>query len=275
MSHVNKMVLYAVAGLVALTLTVSGAMARGGGGSRGHASHRSKATPKTRKRVSSLKKVKRTRKGTAKKKLVKGKDKKEKKHKKKEKYKKKKHKHPKHHQHHRHHGQGNNDNNNNGGDDDDDDDDNQSYAQNAPDCIERKKLCCGCEPDADEDAPVKQMQRYLKVTNKTEETLTVYVQYHTQVKCRWVWFPDDPSESEEAVVLKIAPGETVDIEDDNGSPISASRVHIWAISATTSRLKYKDADLWLVPEKDDQGKHYYFADERETFTYTFSPAKDN
>jgi hypothetical protein len=275
MVNLNKLVLYAVAGAVALALTASEAAARGGvggrgpsGGYRSHASHRSKATPKIKKKVSSLKKTKGLRKGAVKKKLIKGKSKKLTKTRHKEKHKKKKHKHRKHR------GQGNNDNNNNGDDDDDDDNDNQGYAQNPSDCIERKKLCCGCEPDADEDAAVRQMQRYLKVTNKTRETLTVYVQYHTQVKCQWVWLPDDPSESEEAVVLKIAPGETVDIEDDNGSPVSASRVRIWAIPATTSRLKYKDVDLWLVPEKDDHGRHYYFAEERETFTYTFSPAED-
>jgi hypothetical protein len=190
----------------------------------------------------------------------------------KKKHKKKKHKKKKH-----------KDGNQGDDDDDDDDDDNNGNNNNnnnnqandeSPAGTKSTKSCCRCEPDADEDAPIMQMQRYLKVTNDTKATLTVYVQYHTQVKCQWVWLPNDPAESDEAVVVQIAPGQTLDIEDAAGSPISASRARIWAISARTTLSKYKDADFWLVPEKDAQGKHYYFADKRGTSTFTFTHAKN-
>jgi hypothetical protein len=118
---------------------------------------------------------------------------------------------------------------------------------------------------------VKQTQRYLRVANATGKTLSVYVQYRTRTPAgQFAWLPADPRTSQEAVAIEIPAGEAVDLADgDVRTP--ASRVRLWAEPGPKKWAQYQLKDLWLVPEKGEQGDHYYFAEEMKTFTYTFRP----
>src|SRR5207302_1792345 len=44
-------------------------------------------------------------------------------------------------------------------------------------------------------------------------------------------------------------------------------------SETQKWLAYKTRDLWLVPEKNDEGDHVYPGEAPETFTFTFAAKK--
>jgi hypothetical protein len=145
--------------------------------------------------------------------------------------------------------------------------------------------CCrcgvamGCDGDADgSDAndndnadnnnaaqeAVKQTRRYLQVKNDTAKALTVYVQYHTLSEDGWKWFPAVPSGSAKVAVFKVPAGQAVHLIHDNFR-INADRVRIW----TAKQTQYRDTDLWLVPEEDEQGNHWYLADEMDTRTVKF------
>jgi hypothetical protein len=120
------------------------------------------------------------------------------------------------------------------------------------------------------DQPVKQTRRYLQLKNDTGSKLTVYLQYRTQTdKGDWQWFPADPRQSTEALRFELAAGQETYLED-NGWTINASRVHIWAVADGGDQWsEYKDKDLWLVPEFDQAGNHYYLAPAMETYPHTF------
>jgi hypothetical protein len=85
----------------------------------------------------------------------------------------------------------------------------------------------------------------------------------------------DPSESDEAISLEVGPGETTFVpvgEDDDDDYLHARRIRIWADSKSGKKYrKFKNKNFWLVPEKDDRGRHYYYAPRMGTFTYSFSP----
>lgn len=119
---------------------------------------------------------------------------------------------------------------------------------------------------------IRQTQRYLLITNATEEKLTVYVQYYTQKdKEEGNWLPGNPEEkSTEAVKIELDPEGTANVMDGD-APIQASRVRLWAVAASGSEwAENKTQDLLLVPEEDDQGQRWYAAAEVDTFTFTFS-----
>jgi hypothetical protein len=123
----------------------------------------------------------------------------------------------------------------------------------------------------------RQNQRYLKIKNDTNQTLTVFLQYRTSQADTWVWLPNDPKKSAESLTLSIPAGQEVYAEVDKNRVLS-SRVRLWARSTAPNGqqwLEYKDQDLWLVPEVDrdnpqDKSKeHVYFAPEAQTFTFVF------
>jgi hypothetical protein len=113
-------------------------------------------------------------------------------------------------------------------------------------------------------------RRFLRVHNDTGERLKVWVQYRTlSVKQTWEWYPAIPAQSRQALGYDVEPSAVVDLEHTQGR-ISASRARLWARSSTGREWgDFRDRDLWLVPETDDQGSHRYYAAEAETFTFTF------
>jgi hypothetical protein len=112
-------------------------------------------------------------------------------------------------------------------------------------------------------------QRILRVHNNTGERLRVWVQYRTLADSQtWTWQPADPRRSRRAVVFDLNPG-AVGPRGDSG-PILASRVRVWAQSASGRRwLQYQDEDYWLVSETDRRGNHAYEATEEQTWPITF------
>lgn len=117
-----------------------------------------------------------------------------------------------------------------------------------------------------------QVVRLLKVKNATGLPLEVSVQYRTQKEPeKWAWFPANPGPSTRALSFLLKPGETIDPRD-GGQQVNASRVRVWARSLSSDRkwLEYKDHDLWLVPEVD-QDEHRYYAPAIEGFAFTFTP----
>ena len=125
------------------------------------------------------------------------------------------------------------------------------------------------DEDVDDSAPL-QSERYLHVKNETADKLTVYVQYRTALSSgKWVWLPEDPEKSQETLAYDLEPGEEMHLGDGQAA-LTASRVRLWAVTENGDGwLDYKDKDLWLVPEEED-GQHCYYADEVETFPFTFS-----
>ena len=86
---------------------------------------------------------------------------------------------------------------------------------------------------------------------------------------KWVWLPEDPEKSQETLAYDLEPGEEMHLGDGQAA-LTASRVRLWAVTENGDGwLDYKDKDLWLVPEEED-GQHCYYADEVETFPFTFS-----
>lgn len=128
------------------------------------------------------------------------------------------------------------------------------------------------------DEVAKQYERYLKVRNNTEEDLTVYVQFRTaDDEGKWLWVPGAPADTEDAVSFNVAAGDSIrlPVDDPYDGNLRASRIRLWAESeGGTAFTQYKEEDLWLVPEKDDQDRHYYFARRMGTFTYTFEVEDD-
>lgn len=87
----------------------------------------------------------------------------------------------------------------------------------------------------------------------------------------WNWLPGDPEQnSTQTVNMEIDPLATVKVWDRD-TPISASRVRIWAVAAGGSQWnEYKAQDLLLVLEEDDQGQRWYAGAAMDTFAFTFS-----
>jgi hypothetical protein len=127
----------------------------------------------------------------------------------------------------------------------------------------------GKTSDADRTvAAAKQTQRLLRLVNATDRSVRVHVQYRTMLdNGSYAWLPAHPADSREAVTFLIAAGKTLDLARE-GTPIAASRVRLWVQSTGGTWADYRDKDLWLVPEVDEGGEHYYRAAEMETYTLT-------
>jgi hypothetical protein len=126
-----------------------------------------------------------------------------------------------------------------------------------------------------ENAEVEQVftRRYLKVKNDSGVPMKVFVQYRGQDDKKWAWFPADPTESKDALVYDLKPGQEMFVQD-KGNKLSASRVRIWGVADSQTWFDFRDQDLWVVPEMDQSGEHRYQATEMRTFTFIF-PKQEN
>jgi hypothetical protein len=50
-----------------------------------------------------------------------------------------------------------------------------------------------------------------------------------------------------------------------GRQLSASRIRFWFRTADGEQEEFRGKGLWLVPEVDNAGYHWYVAQEMETF----------
>jgi hypothetical protein len=153
-----------------------------------------------------------------------------------------------------------------------DDFDEPDDANNAPDPD---------DPDAPDDEPapepVRQYERYLRLRNTTDDTLTVSIQYRTYDEDEgWIWLPDDPEVSDEAITVELDPGDATYVDLGDGDYLHASRIRIWATGGQNNKkyMTYAEKDLWLVPEEGDEDDmanedHWYEALRMGTFTFTF------
>lgn len=77
---------------------------------------------------------------------------------------------------------------------------------------------------------------------------------------RWTWLPEDPS-GDRAMTFVMEPGKVIDLT----GKVSASRVRVWAESASRKWDSHRSKDLLLVPEAEGM----YLSSRVETFTHTF------
>ena len=113
-------------------------------------------------------------------------------------------------------------------------------------------------------ADVLQQTRYLRVANDTDKPVTIFVQYQAlNDQGDWVWSGEDDN----ALQFQLAPGEVTDL-DDNGWRINAASAHIWVKSESGDEWNtFKDKELWLVPEQDENGNHVYQDQGIQVFDY--------
>jgi hypothetical protein len=114
--------------------------------------------------------------------------------------------------------------------------------------------------------------RYLRIQNDTGEKLKIFIQYRTRTdKDEWSWFPSAPAEGTDDVIsYDFDPGMVADLTD-NDWRLNASQVRVWAVSDSGQKwLDFKDADLVLVPEKNDKGEPLYMAPEMQTYLFSFA-----
>lgn len=98
--------------------------------------------------------------------------------------------------------------------------------------------------------------RYLRISNRSRQSMTVYVKVRQLGKQIWYWFP-----SQGMLKYRLAPGQSI-LVTRNGSKIPASRARIFAHgSRGTQWNKYRNRDLLLV-------KKSYQARARGMFNYT-------
>jgi hypothetical protein len=138
----------------------------------------------------------------------------------------------------------------------------------------RQSISEGLKDDEDNRraAGIVQDRRYLKIKNATPEPLRVFVQYQTRLADdKWAWYPEPPKESSKATSFLIEPGKVTYLEIDKWR-LNASRIRVWAKSTTsgTEWMEYKNQDLWLVPEVDEEKHHRYYAAEMESYPFDFT-----
>jgi hypothetical protein len=124
------------------------------------------------------------------------------------------------------------------------------------------------DSEADLDQPtidsVWQNTRTIKVSNATDDKITVYLRYEAlDEDGQWQSYPDE-TEGTKALVYELEPGE-VSVLKDGDWVIKARRVHIWASGGSKKWLRYKNQELPLVPEPDDG----YAAPRVQTFNISF------
>ena len=121
-----------------------------------------------------------------------------------------------------------------------------------------------------ERAKVSLSRRYLYLHNDTGQSLTVSLVYQTldKQKKNWHWVPGKPPSDQ---VVELTPGARVTQQAKHGKePILAFRARLWAASGGNAGWdEWKDHDLFLVPEKDEDGNHRYYANAYDTFTFRF------
>ncbi|MBI1830149.1 MAG: hypothetical protein HYR84_01705, partial [Planctomycetes bacterium] len=126
----------------------------------------------------------------------------------------------------------------------------------------------------DRDDATLQNKRTLKVRNETETSITVFIQFRApDASGAWSWIPGDPAKTSDALSFEIEAGKELDVAYKE-EPLAASRMRIWATSEKQKWLKYKTKDVWLVPERTEEGEHVYMASGVETFSFVFSASPD-
>ncbi len=66
------------------------------------------------------------------------------------------------------------------------------------------------------------------------------------------------------LAFELEPGQSADLTDGDWE-VNGSRARLWAVSASREYANFRDSDLWLVPETNDEGYHGYEAAEIQTF----------
>jgi hypothetical protein len=125
---------------------------------------------------------------------------------------------------------------------------------------------------AGESLQTEQTTRRLRLRNATKKKITVHVQYRTRTETGDPsWFPGEKPDSEEenAVPYEVPAGKTVDIED-NDWPVHANKARVWAEGDGKKWHQFKDKDLNLVPEKDQDNQNAYKAAVPQTATLAFN-----
>lgn len=122
----------------------------------------------------------------------------------------------------------------------------------------------------DEEAGVKQYTRFLRLANGTDSSAKVHVLYETPVlEGDFQWIPNAPADEQDVqpLVVDLEPGEVADFQDGDWK-VHASRVRIWVTTENGEWSRFRDTDLWLVPEVDPEGEHTYQALAPDTFVFT-------
>ena len=121
-----------------------------------------------------------------------------------------------------------------------------------------------------ERSKVPQKMRYLYLHNDTGQRLTVSLVYYTQdsKSKEWEWVPGELPKAQ-PFELTLAPGVTQQAKYGKEA-ILAFSARIWARNANNAIWdEWKNEYLLLVPEKDENGKHRYYANTHDTFTFRF------
>lgn len=110
-------------------------------------------------------------------------------------------------------------------------------------------------------APV-QDQRYLKLVNKSSETLTVSLRYEAKTKDGgWFWYRS--AQGQNPVQFTLRPGQSALLLDE-GWQVKARRVRIWAEGSDGGIwLRDRGQDIWLC-------RAPYRAQRIDVFTYSFT-----
>jgi hypothetical protein len=143
-------------------------------------------------------------------------------------------------------------------------------------------------------------EKKLKVKNDCDEPIRVWVQGRTRLRIdgryQWRWVPGDLEEVDDDFAIKLTiPAKSikeVELIDEvripvpksaggsGGSqtlklntPLTASRVYIWAESESGQRwVENWDDEVWLVPPNPTyENKRRYYALEMDTYTHVFRP----
>lgn len=132
-------------------------------------------------------------------------------------------------------------------------------------------------PEAEIQGRQKRREKQLRIVNKTENMLNVFVhrrtnRFENKKGYEWVWEPSDPSGRPQ--VLTVAPGKSELLKADGHSgPATAQRVRIWAEDEHGQRwAEHRENDLWMVeknPDFDDE--RVYHSEKLETFEHVFEP----
>jgi len=135
-------------------------------------------------------------------------------------------------------------------------------------------------PEVEIEGRQKRRQKQLRVANKTQEKLRVFVHVRTSYFAKesgyqWIWTPSPPGETPHVMDVDPESSELLEIfsPDRRSENATAQRVRIWAESESGQRwLDHRDEDLWLVDSNPQfENERVYFSEQVETFDHTFEP----
>jgi hypothetical protein len=114
--------------------------------------------------------------------------------------------------------------------------------------------------------------RFLRVTNETDDTVTVFLKYRAKDPDSgdWVWVPSSPEDDpDDALTYDLEPGETIDLTDPDAENerICTTGIRFWAESDDTEYTIWKDRTLWVVP-KDASRQRRYRSPVVQTFEFS-------